>query len=285
MKSSYGKGEEAHLLLRSFCAAVADRFNRRERGVARLVYLYPGETNGRGCEAVPAAGGTAAVLLDRGLFLWRSAPSTVRVAAYFGQSVHPIYPPPSLHASALPSPGASAPLSRAAARAPSVPPPPPASAPPGPTAGAKEGRKEVDSSSSGPGDQRPHLMAGGMLLTAPPALAASGSPYEALRVGRAGTQVEIKGAYRAMAKRLELSAGLLSTPGCRPTSGNGTTASSTTWALSVLRHACCCGRRVCRRCGRWATFLMLLPCSERWVGGHVHGYDSRLGKGQNRRAS
>ena len=45
-------------------------------------------------------------------------------------------------------------------------------------------------------------MAGGMLLTAPPALAASGSPYEALRVGRAGTQVEIKGAYRAMAKRL-----------------------------------------------------------------------------------
>jgi len=80
-------------------------------------------------------------------------------------------------------------------------------------------------------------MAGGMLLTAPPALAASGSPYEALRVGRAGTQVEIKGAYRAMAKRLELSAGLLSTPGCRPTSGNGTTASSTTWALSVLRTA------------------------------------------------
>ena len=45
-------------------------------------------------------------------------------------------------------------------------------------------------------------MAGAVPLAAPPALAAAGSPYEALRVGRAATQVEIKAAYRAMAKRL-----------------------------------------------------------------------------------
>ena len=210
-----------------------------------------------------AAGGTAAVLLDRGLFLWppvgprpnrrcASPPtSTNRCTPYIRlPPCTPLRFPP--QAPLLLSPG--------------PPPVPPACLPHRPPlrlqGRPQERRKEVESSSSGPGDQRPHLMAGGMLLTAPPALAASGSPYEALRVGRAGTQVEIKGAYRAMAKRLELSAGLLSTPGCRPTSGNGTTASSTTWALSVLRHACCCGRRVCRRCGRWATFLMLLPCSE-----------------------
>ncbi|OEL37991.1 hypothetical protein BAE44_0000991 [Dichanthelium oligosanthes] len=45
-------------------------------------------------------------------------------------------------------------------------------------------------------------MAGTVPLAAPPALAAAGSLYEALRVGRAATQVEIKAAYRAMAKRL-----------------------------------------------------------------------------------
>lgn len=42
-------------------------------------------------------------------------------------------------------------------------------------------------------------MAGAVPLAAP---AAAWSPYEALRVGRAATQVEIKAAYRAMAKRL-----------------------------------------------------------------------------------
>ncbi|CAN6178361.1 unnamed protein product [Urochloa humidicola] len=50
-------------------------------------------------------------------------------------------------------------------------------------------------------------MAGAVPLAAaaPPALAggaAAGSLYEALRVGRAATPVEIKAAYRAMAKRL-----------------------------------------------------------------------------------
>ncbi|CAN6201741.1 unnamed protein product [Urochloa humidicola] len=48
-------------------------------------------------------------------------------------------------------------------------------------------------------------MAGAVpLAAAPPALAsaAAGSLYEALRVGRAATPVEIKAAYRAMAKRL-----------------------------------------------------------------------------------
>ncbi|KAF8657356.1 hypothetical protein HU200_060126 [Digitaria exilis] len=48
-------------------------------------------------------------------------------------------------------------------------------------------------------------MAGAVPLAAPAALAAAAtawSPYEALRVGRAATQVEIKAAYRAMAKRL-----------------------------------------------------------------------------------
>ncbi|CAN6164203.1 unnamed protein product [Urochloa humidicola] len=51
-------------------------------------------------------------------------------------------------------------------------------------------------------------MAGAVPLAtaAPPALAgaaaAAGSLYEALRVGRAATPVEIKAAYRTMAKRL-----------------------------------------------------------------------------------
>ncbi|PUZ61060.1 hypothetical protein GQ55_4G239600 [Panicum hallii var. hallii] len=45
-------------------------------------------------------------------------------------------------------------------------------------------------------------MAAAVPLAAPPAFAAPGSPYEALRVGRAATQVEIKAAYRTMAKRL-----------------------------------------------------------------------------------
>ncbi|CAD6339495.1 unnamed protein product [Miscanthus lutarioriparius] len=45
-------------------------------------------------------------------------------------------------------------------------------------------------------------MAGAVPLATAPALAAAGSLYEALRVGRAATQVEIKGAYRAMVKRL-----------------------------------------------------------------------------------
>ncbi|EER89648.1 hypothetical protein BDA96_10G156100 [Sorghum bicolor] len=45
-------------------------------------------------------------------------------------------------------------------------------------------------------------MAGAVPLATAPALAAAGSLYEALRVGRAATQVEIKVAYRAMAKRL-----------------------------------------------------------------------------------
>ncbi|KAJ1259082.1 hypothetical protein BS78_10G126100 [Paspalum vaginatum] len=44
-------------------------------------------------------------------------------------------------------------------------------------------------------------MAAAVPLAAPPPLAA-GSLYEALRVGRAATHVEIKAAYRAMAKRL-----------------------------------------------------------------------------------
>jgi DnaJ-class molecular chaperone len=47
-------------------------------------------------------------------------------------------------------------------------------------------------------------MAGAVPLTAPPppALAAAGSLYGALRVRRSATQAEIKAAYRAMAKRL-----------------------------------------------------------------------------------
>ncbi|XP_062232834.1 chaperone protein dnaJ 11, chloroplastic-like [Phragmites australis] len=48
-------------------------------------------------------------------------------------------------------------------------------------------------------------MAGAVPLTTPPALSAAsaaGGLYEALRVGRAATQVEIRAAYRAMAKRL-----------------------------------------------------------------------------------
>ncbi|XP_062228834.1 chaperone protein dnaJ 11, chloroplastic-like [Phragmites australis] len=45
-------------------------------------------------------------------------------------------------------------------------------------------------------------MAGAVPLAAPAVMATGGSLYEALRVGRAATQVEIKAAYRAMAKRL-----------------------------------------------------------------------------------
>ena len=143
MKSSYGKGGREGEKKRTCCFALSVPLLQidliGEKGACKTCIFIPGGDERSGMRGGASCRGTAAVLLVASG--GPSAQSTVRVAAYFGQSVHPIYPPPSLHASALPSPGASAPLSRATARARSVPPPPPASAPPGPTVGAKEGRK------------------------------------------------------------------------------------------------------------------------------------------------
>lgn len=63
-------------------------------------------------------------------------------------------------------------------------------------------------------ENRLHLLmaAAVPLLAAPPASAAAGSLYEALRVGRAASPVEIKAAYRAMAKRLHPDASRASGP-------------------------------------------------------------------------